>query len=299
MESVDANVSKTSTEPVLVAPKWTEVISSPGERTNKLIQENPNLGRLEPIKILENIKPGSDTGIILFPGGLDLATEDEALKWGEELGVSVFHIKYPVDSSFSIDREVSQIIDHTREAGIRNYKIMNGSWGGIPAFKTVYNLLKEDGVNVDCFIGVAAALQPTDFAPMVRAAGIASAPILTLTRGFEFPRRQLMARIAMGVHDAPYDNPILIDKIKQIPTLLLVPPGSEDWWVNAKKSYEKYFPNATKIEYPAYSNFIGKIKTIGGHNSISLLPEIQQIERSFLLSHKIDTTLLSGFKLLK
>jgi len=299
MENVDANIPKTSTEPVLVAPKWTEVIPSPGVRTNKLIQENPNLGRLEPIRILENLKPDSDTGIVLFPGGLDSGTEDEALKWGDELGVSVFHIKYPIDSSFSIDREVTQIIDHMQEKGINNYKIMTGSWGGIPALRTAYNLLKEDGVNIDCFVGVATALQPTDFTPMVKAAGVASAQILTLTRGFEFPRRQLMARIAMGVHDVSYDDPVLIDKIKQIPILLLVPPGSEDWWVNAKKSYERYFPNATKIEYPAYSNFVGKIKTIGGHDSRGLLPEIQQIERNFLLSHKVDTVLPSGFQLLK
>lgn len=183
---------------------------------------------------MENIRQGSEKGIILFPGGIDLGTNDESLKWGQEIDASVFHIKYPNDSSFSIDREVAQIIDHTRERGIKNYNIITGSWGGIPAGRTIYNLLNEKDVNVNSFVAVAAALQPSDFAPMVKAAGKVSSSILALTRGFEIPRRQLMARISSGIPDAVFDDQLILDKIKNIPTLFFVPPGSEDWWINAK-----------------------------------------------------------------
>lgn len=65
-----------------------------------------------------------------------------------------------------------------------------------------------------------------------------------------------------------------------------------------KISYAKYFPNATRIEYPAYSNFVEKVATIGGHNSAKCSLEIQGLEKSFLIDHSVNTNLPSGFKLL-
>jgi len=122
---------------------WNRITPEPGERTTALINQEPKIGRLKPIAIFEHLAPGSEVGIVCIPGGLDIKTDDDTKKMGAEMHMSTFHIKYPSDSSFSIRREVAQILDHVESRGIERLNIVTGSWGGIPTLNAAYNLIRR------------------------------------------------------------------------------------------------------------------------------------------------------------
>lgn len=278
-------------------PSWRVLVPELGSRTQELIREEPRTGKLKLITILESLYPGSDRGLILFPGGLDHLTDDGALELGHERGMSVFHIKYPSDSSFSIRREVAQILDHAQSRGVKNFNFIAGSWGGIPALNAAYTMVGEGICKVESIFMVAAALQPSDLASMVKKGAAVTDWALKIK--LPFPRRQLLARFSRGVSDFAYDDSKTTDALKTIPALFLLPPGGKDWWVRVKESYSKYFPNGIQIEYPPpYSNLLGKVMTMGGHDTGSILPSIRQIEKAFLNDPKNVPLLPPGFKLL-
>lgn len=278
--------------------KWTEASIQPGKRTNELLKAHPGLGRLRSIRVLEHLEPNADTGIILFPGGLDHVTDNETLELGHEQGMSVFHIKYPADSSFSVRREVTQALDHIEGRGVKKCHIVAGSWGGIPAFNSVYKLIQEGNVNVDSFFTVAAAFQPSDLAVMVREVGGRLSNLMLFIKK-PLPGRQIMARISRGVPDFEYNDPEILKKIAEIPTTILVPTGGKDWWVDARRSHRRYFPNAHIIEYPIYSNLLKKIRTAGGHDSSHAISGIRQIEKAIFNNPQASPPIPEGFKTLQ
>ena len=294
-EGVNLNVSETSPANT---PEWAEVTLVLGKRTQELSKADPRLGRLKSLKLLENLVPGSETGIVLYPG-LDHATDDEALEMGHDRQMSVFHLKYPADSRFSIRREVAQTLDHTEAAGVKKYHIVAGSWGGIPAFNTVYTLLQEGSAEVESFFTVVAAFQPSDLAFMVREIGGRFAYPAMKLKSFAMPGRQIMSRIARGIPDFKYDDPSVLEKLAEVPTVILVPPGANDWFVDARKSHERYFPKAHVIEYPAYTNFVDKIKRIGGHDSTGAIEGIRQIEKSLFDNPKQAPPIPLGFRAIR
>ncbi len=278
---------------------WTDVTPEMGQRTRELIASEPNLGKLKPIRVLEHLTPSTDSGIILFPGGLDQATDDEAMAIGQERSMSVFHLKYPADSSFSIRREVAQILDHTEARGIKKYHIVAGSWGGIPALNAVYNLLQEGTAEIESLFIVAAALQPSDLTTMVRELGSGIVyPALKL-KSLALPGRQIASRISRGVPDFQYDDPVIRQKLACLPTVILVPPGGKDWWVDARRSQNKYFPNARVVEYPAYTNLVGKVRTLGGHSSEAAIGGIREIEKAAIDNPGLVPPVPSGFRLVR
>jgi|GEM_PF-5469174 len=277
-------------------PQWTRVIPLPGKRTAELLSSDPRIARLNPIMILEYLKPESETGIVLFPGGLDHITDDEALAMGHNRKISVFHLKYPADTSFSIRREIVQLLDYTENKGIKKYHLVAGSWGGIPAFNTAYTLLKEGSAEIESFFTVAAAFQPSDLAFMVREiAGRLTIPAMKI-KNIATPGRQIMSRIARGIPDFKYDDTEILKKLEDVPTVILVPHGGKDWLVDARKSHKKYFPTAHIVEYPAYTNFAQKVKTLGGHDSSSALSGIREIQRTILDNPKAPIPIPIGFK---
>lgn len=278
---------------------WTEITPTSGKRTQELLSRDPRLGKLQPIQILEYLAPNTDTGIILFPGGFDQATDNEALQMGQSRDMSVFHIKYSPDSSFSIRREVSQILDHTESRGIKRYNIIAGSWGGIPALNAIYTLLQEGNAEIESLVTVAAAFQPSDMAVMVREIGGRLASPALKIKSLSIPGRQTMARISRGIPDFQYNDPAILQSLSEISTVILVPPNGRDWWVDARKSHDKYFPNANIVEYPAFTNLIEKFRTIGGHDASAALLGIRQIENSMLDNPKATLAIPDKFNQIK
>lgn len=272
---------------------WQEVQPIHGPRTERLFNTDARIKYLKHLRILEHVVPNSDTGIVMFPGALDMGTDDQALQTGAERRMSVFHIKYPADSSFSIRREVAELLDHTQARGIKKYHIIAGSWGGIPALNAIYQLLSEGSADVESLLLVSAALQPSDLATVAKTASrILGRPLLK-TR-LPLPRRPVVARLSP--RDALYGNQEVLDKIGKIPTVILVPPGGHDWLVDGRRSYGKYLPGALRIEYPAYNSKLQKIKTLGGHDARGAIDGIRQIQKDLLDNPKIQPAVPLGFK---
>lgn len=262
---------------------WKEVTPSLGVNTQKLFDENPNLQKLKSIRILEYISPYSDKGLVLLPGGLDTRTDDEAIAIGHKRQMSVFHIKYPDDSSFSIRGEVAQMIDELTEKGIKSVKVATGSWGGIPSLNLLYELQKSGKIKVDSFFAIAPAFQPSDFTKRFRSSAGNLGRIASEIKS-NFPLRQKMVRTSASVPDFEYD-PEIIAKLAEIPTVIIVPPGGQDWLIDAQRSMATYFPNASVVECPAYVSPFEKVVTWGGHNTTynkNSLAGIRQISENLI-----------------
>ncbi len=278
--------------------RWKIVVPDPGERTRMLIESEPKIGNLKPVTIYEYLVEGSDMGIVCIPGGLDRKTDNETMEMGVELGESTFQIKYPSDSSFSIRREVSQVLDYIKSVGVKRVKFVTGSWGGIPTMNAAYNILKDESMEVESIFMVAGALQPHDLAPLVReVAGNVGKVVMEISA--PIPGRQLLSRVSKTVPDFNYDEPEVLAKVAKVPTVLLIPPGGKDWWVSARGSYDKIFPKATIIEYPAYANFAEKVATMGGHDSKNAIRGIRQIEKAFLTDPNAKVMIPQDFVLIK
>ncbi|KKS33054.1 MAG: hypothetical protein UU93_C0003G0062 [Candidatus Amesbacteria bacterium GW2011_GWA2_42_12] len=290
-------MSSESGSPEMTKPGWEVVVPNLGKRTQELIKLEPRIGRLKSITLLERLFPGSDRGLILFPGGFDADTDDGALELGSERRMSVFHVKYSPDSSFSIQREVAQVLDHAQLRGVKRFNLIAGSWGGIPALNAAYSLIEEGTCKVESIFMVAAALQPSDLAPMIKRG--AAMTDWALKAKISFPGRQFLARFSRGVPDFQYNDPEALRTLAGVPALFLLPPGGKDWWVDARRSYRKYFSGGVQIEYPQpYSDLVGKVRTMGGHDSKSVFPGIRQIEKAFLDDPSKAPLLPRGFKLL-
>lgn len=280
---------------------WKEVTPSLGANTQKLFDENPNLQKLKSIRILEYIAPYSDKGLVLLPGGLDTKTDNEAIAIGHKRQMSVFHIKYPDDSSFSIRGEVAQMIDELTEKGIKSIKVATGSWGGIPSLNLIYELQKSGKITIDSFFAIAPAFQPSDFTKRFRNSAGNLGRIASEIKS-NFPLRQKMVRTSASVPDFEYDK-VIITKLAEIPTVIIVPPGGQDWLIDAKKSIDSYFQNASVVECPAYENQFEKVVTWGGHNTTynkNSLAGIRQISENLIdnPTHKppLPSPLPSGFR---
>lgn len=278
---------------------YDEIIPDMGSRTISLLEREARLGLCDSITILASIMSNTSRSVVMLPGGLDMKPDEKTFKLAKEMGTSAVMVRYPNKPAFSLRREVAEALDYLDSVNIREIDLMTGSYGGIPALMLMYEALGESntGIRIRSFFAAKAALQPSDLQPWISRGA-------QVSFGFE-TKAKISLRVARGIRarmnapDNVFPDRQVLEKIAEVPTMFIVPPGGGDALVKITGSYDQYFPKAQVIEdSEARSGFLGSVT--GGHMSPRTEQGLRILQKAFLENpgNRLEN-LPSGYKRIK